>query len=124
MQKKILVVDDDALTLETIGEFLSSKGYKLFLARTGSKAVQIARKEKLDATILDVNLPDMDGFAVLEEIRRLSANLPAIMMSAKNESECRARSLELGANFFLPKPVKLSLLEWELREIFQEGVNR
>ena len=86
--------------------------------------MQIARKEKLDATILDVNLPDMDGFAVLEEIRRLSANLPAIMMSAKNESECRARSLELGANFFLPKPVKLSLLEWELREIFQEGVNR
>ena len=124
MQKKILVVDDDALTLETIGEFLASKGYELLLARTGSKAMQFAREEKFDATILDVNLPDIDGFAVLEEIRKGSANLPAIMMSAKNESECRARSLELGANFFLSKPVKLSLLEWELKEIFREEVNR
>ena len=101
---KILLVDDDQGLLEMLVSIFRRAGYThLLTASTGEDALRIREKEQPDMIVLDVMMPDMDGFAVLRAIRRTS-RVPVLMLTARGEAEDRIEGLEIGADDYLPKP--------------------
>jgi DNA-binding response OmpR family regulator len=101
--KKILVVDDEERMARFIRLNLEHDGFQVFEAYKGMQAIGILRDKMPDAVILDVMLPDIDGFEVLTLIREVSS-VPVIMLTAKGEEEDRVRGLELGADDYVTKP--------------------
>jgi len=101
--KKILVVDDEERMARFIRLNLEYDGFIVIEAYNGIKALDILRSEMPDLVILDVMLPDMDGFEVLKMIREVSS-IPVIMLTAKGEEDDRVKGLELGADDYVTKP--------------------
>ena len=101
---KILLVDDDQSLLEMLVSIFRRAGYThLLTAATGTDALRIRERERPDMIVLDVMMPDMDGFAVLRAIRRTS-RVPILMLTARGEAEDRIEGLEIGADDYLAKP--------------------
>ena len=101
---KILLVDDDQGLLEMLVSIFRRAGYThLLTAATGTDALRIREREQPDMIVLDVMMPDMDGFAVLRAIRRTS-RVPILMLTARSEAEDRIEGLEIGADDYLAKP--------------------
>ena len=101
---KILLVDDDQGLLEMLVSIFRRAGYThLLTASTGTDALRIREREQPDMIVLDVMMPDMDGFAVLRAIRRTS-RVPVLMLTARGEAEDRIEGLEIGADDYLAKP--------------------
>ena len=101
---KILLVDDDQGLLEMLVSIFRRAGYThLLTAATGTDALRIREREQPDMIVLDVMMPDMDGFAVLRAIRRTS-RVPVLMLTARGEAEDRIEGLEIGADDYLAKP--------------------
>ncbi len=101
---KILLVDDDRGLLEMLLSIFRRAGYtNLLIASSGSEALRIWREDRPALIVLDVMMPDMDGFSVLQEIRRLS-RVPVLMLTARGEAEDRVAGLEAGADDYLAKP--------------------
>ena len=101
--KKILVVDDEERMARFIRLNLEHDGFQVIEAFKGMQAVGLLRDKMPDAVILDVMLPDIDGFEVLQLIREVST-VPVIMLTAKGEEEDRVKGLELGADDYVTKP--------------------
>lgn len=99
----ILVVDDEPRMVRFVRMNLELEGYQVSSAGTGLDALDKVRALLPDLVLLDVMLPDMDGFEVLREIRRFST-VPIIMLTAKGEEEDRIRGLDLGADDYIAKP--------------------
>ena len=101
---KILLVDDDRDLLEMLLSIFRRAGYtKLLTASSGPEALRAWKENQPDLVVLDVMMPGMDGFSVLEEIRRTS-RVPVLMLTARGEAEDRIEGLEIGADDYLPKP--------------------
>ena len=101
--RRILVVDDEERMVRFIRLNLEQDGFIVLDAFRGVQAIDRLRTGLPDLMILDVMLPDLDGFEVLKMIREIS-NLPVIMLTAKGEEEDRVRGLELGADDYITKP--------------------
>lgn len=101
--KKILVVDDEERMARFIRLNLEHDGFQVIEAYKGMQAVGFLRDKMPDVVILDVMLPDLDGFEVLQLIREVST-VPVIMLTAKGEEEDRVKGLELGADDYVTKP--------------------
>jgi DNA-binding response OmpR family regulator len=101
--KKILVVDDEERMARFIRLNLEHDGFQVVEAYKGMQAVQVLRDQMPDAVLLDVMLPDIDGFEVLQLIREVSS-VPVIMLTAKGEEDDRVKGLELGADDYVTKP--------------------
>ena len=109
--KKILVVDDDPITVRALSLKLKSKGYQVVSARDASRALNATRTEKPDLMLLDVNLPPevgcaaWNGFLVAEWLQRMEEgrNLPIIVMSATDSPDYRERAMAAGASAFFCK---------------------
>ena len=101
--RSILVVDDEERMARFIRLNLEHDGFQVTEAYRGMKAIDVLRDELPDLVLLDVMLPDMDGFEVLRMIREVS-NVPVIMLTAKSEEDDRVRGLELGADDYITKP--------------------
>lgn len=99
----ILVVDDEKEIADIIAAYLKNEGYNVFKANDGTTALEIVEKEHVDIAILDVMLPDINGFDVLKRIRS-EHTFPVIMLTAKNEYSDRINGLTLGADDYIPKP--------------------
>ena len=108
-RKKILVVDDEKRIVSIIRRNLEVDGFDVVESYNGAQAIDKFRTTLPDLVVLDVMMPDMDGFTVLETIRESSAT-PVSMRTAKGEEEDRVRGLELGADDYVPKP-------WSSREL-------
>ncbi len=100
---KVLIVDDDAHIAELIKLYLEKEEYKTIVASNGAKALQLFKEEAPSIVILDVMMPEMDGWQVCREIRRIS-NIPIIMLTAKGETFDKVLGLELGADDYMVKP--------------------
>lgn len=101
---KILLVDDDRNLLEMLCSIFHRSGYEeLLTASSGKEALRMWRESQPDMIVLDVMMPDMDGFSVLKEIRRTS-RVPVLMLTARGEAEDRIEGLEIGADDYLAKP--------------------
>ena len=101
--EKILIIDDDVQLTELVDEFLSSKKYKTIVKHNPLVALDFLEKNKVNLIILDIMLPEMDGFQVLQKIRN-KISTPVIMLTARGEVTDRIVGLELGADDYLPKP--------------------
>ena len=101
--RRILVVDDEERIARFIRLNLEHDGFQVIEAYKGMEAINALRDNMPDAIILDVMLPDLDGFEVLRLIREISA-VPVIMLTAKGEEDDRVRGLELGADDYVTKP--------------------
>jgi DNA-binding response OmpR family regulator len=102
---KILAVEDDIHIAKLLRMELTHEGYEIEVLSNGNDALKYLEKELPDLLILDVMLPGINGFSVLEEIREnISTDLPVIMLTAKGEVKDRIRGLRSGADDYLPKP--------------------
>lgn len=101
--KKVLVVDDEERMARFIRLNLEHDGFQVVETYRGMQAVQALRDNMPDVVLLDVMLPDIDGFEVLEMIREVSS-VPVIMLTAKSEEDDRVKGLELGADDYVTKP--------------------
>ena len=100
---KILIVDDVSSNVLLMKALLGKEKYNLLSAMSGIEALDCIARERPDLVLLDVMMPDMDGFAVLKEIRRTS-RVPVLMLTARGEAEDRIEGLEIGADDYLAKP--------------------
>lgn len=100
---KILIVDDEPKIVRFVRTSLRLSGYELATAMTGSEALIEFERERPDLIILDLGLPDIDGFVVLEEIRGAST-VPVIILTARDDEADKVKGLELGADDYLTKP--------------------
>jgi two-component system KDP operon response regulator KdpE len=101
--RRILVVDDEERMVRFIRLNLEHDGFRVIEAYRGAQALERLRSNLPDLIILDVMMPDMDGFEVLKLVREVS-NVPVIMLTAKGEEDDRVRGLELGADDYITKP--------------------
>jgi CheY-like chemotaxis protein len=122
MAKKILVVDDDELVLIAIQELLSPLGFSVVKACSGADALEKIAQEQFDLIILDIIMPEMDGFEVCQRIRQTNSytETPIMMLTAKSGEEDKERGIEVGANLYLPKPISpkklIALVEEALKQ--------
>ncbi|GAB4478171.1 MAG: response regulator transcription factor [Anaerolineae bacterium] len=100
---KILVVDDEPRMVDFIRMNLEIEGFQVFTASNGVEALDMVRRHILDLIILDVMMPQLDGFEALRMLREFS-NVPVIMLTAKGEEDDKVRGLELGADDYVTKP--------------------
>lgn len=103
MEKKVLLVDDDAKLRKLLREYLEGYGFHVLTLADGLSVAKTIREESPDMIILDIMLPKRDGLEVLKEIR-MEFSVPVIMLTAKGEDADRIVGLELGADDYLPKP--------------------
>ncbi|HRH66050.1 MAG TPA: response regulator transcription factor [Bacteroidia bacterium] len=104
---RILLVEDEEHLQEAIKLNLELEGYKVVTAGTGTEAVKIFKAERFNMVVLDVMLPEMDGFAVCEAIRLHNGTVPILFLSAKNASEDKIMGLKRGADDYMTKPFNL-----------------
>jgi len=110
------VEDDESLSFVT-RDNLELEGYKVTYCENGQKAIDIIKKENFDLCILDVMLPDVDGFTIAEEIRKRNKQVPILFLTAKSLKEDRIRGLRLGADDYITKPFSIEELILKI-EIF------
>jgi DNA-binding response OmpR family regulator len=102
-RRKVLVVDDEPRMIHFIRLNLEHDGFQVTEALSGAEALEVMRDTLPDLILLDVMMPDLDGFETLQLIREIS-NVPIIMLTAKGEEDDRVRGLELGADDYVTKP--------------------
>jgi CheY-like chemotaxis protein len=107
MGKRILVVDDDELVLMALRELLTPEGYEVHTVSCGSKALERLEKYGYDLLVLDIIMPEMDGFQLCKKIREKEnyRGKPIVFLTAKSREEDKAKGIEAGANLFLSKPI-------------------
>jgi two-component system response regulator CpxR len=101
---KILLVDDDAELSTMLSQILTKEGYQLTLAADGETGLARALSGSYDLILLDVMLPGIDGFQLLQRLRQQSRSTPVLMLTARGNDDDRVAGLELGADDYLPKP--------------------
>jgi DNA-binding response OmpR family regulator len=114
-KKKVLLVDDERAILKIISIKLRISGYDVITASNGQEALDLVKKDSLDLMLLDIIMPGIDGFEVLEKLRAFS-ELPVIVFSARPENAQKA--LSLGANDFIDKPFNVDDMVKRMESFF------
>jgi CheY-like chemotaxis protein len=119
---RVLFVDDDPLTLETLTKAVQVFGHQAILASTGQEALATATEQSPELIFVDMSLPDMDGFALVDSLCRHEAtnHIPVYMLSAGPETEMSERAVAAGARAFLSKPIRLQTLLDVIKENTQK----
>jgi len=123
MKQKILLVEDEENLLDIIKLNLELEGYSVGLAKNGKSALENFEQEKFDLIILDVMLPELNGFDVCRKIRLLNKNIPILFLTAKNTSEDRINGLKIGADDYLSKPFNLEELLLRVHNLIKRNSN-
>ena len=114
---RILIVEDDAPLARSIVALLRTAGYAVDHVATGDDALMVTADDVYALVILDVGLPDIDGFAVLQTLRRRGQRVPVLMLTARDALDDRVRGLDLGADDYLRKPFAPEELEARVRAL-------
>ena len=123
---KALIVEDDPEARKVLSLILKLDGYEISTASGGAEAVQAMMKMTPDLVLLDVMMPDMDGYQVCGWVRSnpATAAVPVVMLSGKADPESVARGLEVGADEYLSKPISPSKLTAQLRGVLARTAGR
>lgn len=116
---KILVVEDEPRVAEFVAAALSEFGYSVTCSLSGSEGMERLQSGQFDLAILDIMLPDIDGFQILDESRREGCTTPILMLSAKGSVNDRVKGLDLGADDYLSKPFELNELIARVRALMR-----
>jgi CheY-like chemotaxis protein/MinD-like ATPase involved in chromosome partitioning or flagellar assembly len=126
MADKVLIVDDDVQTLRLVGLMLERQGYKILAANTGTQALHMAQTEHPDVIVLDIMMPDLDGYEVTRRLRKdpETASIPILMFTAKTQVEDKVSGYEAGADDYLTKPIHPAELTAHLRALLSRNKAR
>ncbi len=112
----ILVIDDDESIVETLDLYLTEEGYNVRTALTGTDGLNQYVQEPSDVVILDIRLPDVDGFAVLEDLKEENENVKVIMITAFHDMETTINAMKCGAFDYIHKPVNVDELDLAIKK--------
>jgi two-component system, OmpR family, KDP operon response regulator KdpE len=121
LQPKILVVEDDPQIRKFLTITLTAHDYSVIPAETGKEGIRLATSVKPDALLLDLGLPDIDGKAVIENIRSWS-KMPIIILSVRNQEDEKVKAFDLGANDYVTKPFGTAELLARLRAALRDAI--
>lgn len=120
-KKTILIIEDEPHIVMGLRDSLEFEGFAVKSASKGKDGVVLARSESPDAIILDLMLPDMNGYAVCEELRRINAFVPIIMLTARSQETDKIRGLDAGADDYVTKPFSVNELIARMRAILRRA---
>ncbi|MFO8023165.1 MAG: response regulator, partial [Perlabentimonas sp.] len=104
---RILILDDEKIFRDEIREFLENDSFTVFSAGLPSEAFEILDKNEVDILILDLRLPEMDGFTILEKVKKKFPHIEVIMITGHGDMDAVIKAMRLGAMEFFPKPFRL-----------------
>ena len=116
----LLIVDDESRIRTLIGKYAAFEGYQVEEAENGMQAVEMCRKKHYDLIIMDVMMPELDGFSAVREIRK-TENVPVIMLSARGEEYDRIHGFELGIDDYVVKPFSPKELMMRVAAVLKRG---
>ncbi|MED9801850.1 MAG: response regulator, partial [[Clostridium] innocuum] len=125
MDKRILLVEDEEDTREAVSEFLSEAGFQVTVAKDGEIAIELLRNNLYDMVVLDIMLPKVNGFVVLNWLRKRS-QIPVLMLTAMHDEYTQLMSFDEQADDYITKPFSLMVLRARVERLFaragrQEG---
>src|SRR6516225_9370349 len=121
---KLLIIEDEPKTGDYLKQGLSEAGFVVDLARNGTDGAHMALTDDFDLVVLDVMLPGMDGWQVLQAIRAGGKQLPVLFLTARDRVDERVKGLELGADDYLVKPFAFSELLARVRSVLRRNPQR
>ncbi|HNY73106.1 MAG TPA: sigma-54 dependent transcriptional regulator [Syntrophales bacterium] len=113
---KILVIDDDSSIAESLDLYLTEEGYTVYTAATGTDGLNAFVKHAPDLVVLDIRLPDIDGFTVLEDLREEDENVKVIMITAYHDMDSTIKAMKGGAFDYIHKPINVEELDMAIRK--------
>ena len=119
MNSRLLIVEDELPMRTALKDCLEGEGYRVLTAADGEVGLERALKEKPDLILLDIMLPRLDGFALCAELRRLSLDVPVLMLTAKGQVQDRVTGLDAGADDYLVKPFSTDELLARVRALLR-----
>ncbi|MCS6916796.1 MAG: response regulator transcription factor [Chitinophagales bacterium] len=122
---KILIADDELNVLDFLAYNLEREGFFPLLARNGEEALRLAKSERPDLLLLDIIMPDPDGFAVAEHLRSLAdqKNLLIVFLTAKSDEESQLKAFQLGADDYITKPIMPRLLLCRIKALLRRKMD-
>jgi len=114
---KVLIVDDSLLGRKSIINIISQRGFEIIEASDGLEALEKVESEKPDLMFLDLLMPNLDGFGVLQELKNRKESMPVIVVSADIQDSTIKQCMELGASGYLNKPLDQNVLDSLLAEM-------
>jgi DNA-binding response OmpR family regulator len=108
--RTVLIVEDDEAILDPVAYRLERAGYRVLRARDGAVGLRLFRRERPDVVVLDLMLPQIDGWRVTEQVREVDPAVPLIVVSARTGEHDRVRGLEIGADDYVTKPFSMKEL--------------
>ena len=119
----ILIVEDDKELARLLRDFLRAEGYTVSAVESGERAVELFERYGARLVVLDINLPDVNGFAVCAKLRE-KADTPILIVSARTEKEDKLNGLVLGADDYMEKPYDIDILLAKIKGIFKRRYQR
>ncbi|OIB04713.1 DNA-binding response regulator [Paenibacillus sp. LC231] len=119
MRSRILIVDDDEKIISMLRRGLAFEGYDVLTASNGAEGLKVILSEDPDVVVLDVMMPQVDGFEALRRLREGGSTTPVLMLTAKDEVENRVKGLDTGADDYLVKPFALEELLARVRALLR-----
>ena len=120
-KKVILLVDDEPGVVSLIGDYLTMRGYSIYAAHDGKEGLKMAKRIMPDLIILDIMMPHMDGYEVLERLKKdeNTVSIPVIMLSAKASDKDKLKAMELYSEIYITKPFELADLREKIETVFK-----
>ncbi|MBR9854854.1 MAG: response regulator [Algicola sp.] len=118
-QKKILIVDDEPNIVMSLEYAFKKKDFEVFIARDGTEALEISNKQKPDLILLDIMMPEMDGYETLKRVRENKdlAHTKVVFLSAKSKEKDVEKGLEMGADSYMTKPFSIKKVISDIEEL-------
>ncbi len=119
MSRKILIVDDEPQQRDIASQILKKQDFEVYIARDGSEALEILKHEVPDVVLLDIMMPNVDGYQTLEHIKNESSleHTKVVFLTAKNKASDIEKGLKLGADKYLTKPFSVKKIVSEILEL-------
>ena len=120
---RILLAEDDKNLGNILKAYLEAKGYPTVLCQDGKIAFEAYKRDEFDFCVLDIMMPEMDGFTLAKKIRKIDKNIPILFLTAKSMQEDRIQGFELGADDYLTKPFSMEELLLRIKAILRRSAS-
>src|SRR5438552_8047353 len=120
-KKRVLIVEDEEGLIEGLEHNFKFEGYDVLTARNGTEGLKLALKQKPDIVVLDIMLPEKDGFTVLKELRQRHRDMPVLVLTARNFEADVLKGFDLGADDYLSKPFGVKELLARVKRLVERG---